>query len=165
MKKDKKLDTKKPVKKETKASKPEKKKAPTKVEVGNTLLTKDKYLPQKQSKVKQLKEKRWVAVIEKNEKEELGVVKLTTKEQANTTELKGYKTGNKKTTYFGHFVETEDNEGKPIKVDNVKFKKNDTKYNLTRKQVQIVKDKVLKHSKQASENNRKIKKLKKNPRD
>ena len=84
------------------------------VPVGRTLKTKDEYLPKKDSKVKELKSKRTVVVIDKNTKEELAVVKLTTKSTQNTTELEGYKKGNKKTTYFGHFVETSDNEGKPI---------------------------------------------------
>ena len=102
-----------------------------------------------------------MVVIDKNSKEELAVVKLTTKKSSNSTELEGYKKGNKKTTYFGHFVETYDNEGKPITVDGVKFKENRSNYDLTSTQVKQVQNKVYSHVKQAEINNKKIKRLKK----
>lgn len=130
------------------------------VSVGSTLKTKDEYLPFDKSKVKELKNKRWVAVIDKNKKGEFAVVKLTTQRTKNTTELKGYSKGNKKTTYFGHFVEIKDNEGNPIKV-SVKFKANQPKYDLTSKQVKQIKEKVLNGVKQASQNKKNIKDLRK----
>ena len=131
------------------------------VKVGRTIKTKDKYLPvDKRGKSSKPKDKRWIAVIELNAAGELAVVKLTTEEQANTTKLKGYKHGNGKTTYFKHFVEIEDNEGNPIKVDGVKFVANSKKYDLNDEQVAQVTDKVLNHSKMSSENRKKITKLK-----
>ena len=130
------------------------------VPVGRTLKTKDEYLPKKDSKVKELKSKRTVVVIDKNTKEELAVVKLTTKSTQNTTELEGYKKGNKKTTYFGHFVETSDNEGKPIVVGD-KFEQNHPKNDLSKEQVKQIQNKVFSHVKQAKGNKEKIIKLKK----
>ena len=118
-------------------------------------------MPKKQSKVIELKERRTVVVIDKNSKEELAVVKFTTKKSSNSTELEGYKKGNKKTTYFGHFVETSDNEGKPITVDGVKFKEKGSNYDLSSTQVKQVQNKVYSHVKQAKGNKEKIQKLKK----
>ena len=138
------------------------------VPIGRTVKTKDEYLPSKKSKVKELKQRRWVAVIDKNTNEELAVVRLTDENQQNTTLLKGYKKGNKKDTYFKHFVEVEDDQGNPIKVDGVKFVENDKKYDLTSKQVKKIKEKVLYKVKQSSENKIKIASLKnnkKNPRN
>lgn len=129
--------------------------------IGRTIRTKDKYLPTDKSKGKsEPKDKRWIAVIARNGKGELAVVRLTTEKQANTTQLKGYKKGNGKTTYFKHFVEIEDNNGNPIKIDGVMFIENDKKYDLNTEQVLQVSDKVLNHSKISSENRKKISKLK-----
>ena len=138
------------------------------VKVGRPIKTKDEYLPTgKRGKPNKPKDKRWIAVIELNAAGELAVVKLTTEEQANTTKLKGYKHGNGKTTYFKHFVEIEDNEGNPIKVDGVKFVENPKKYDLNDEQVTQVRKTALRHSRQATENQAKIKKLrnKKSPRN
>ncbi len=136
------------------------------VPIGRTLKTKDKYLPAKKSKTQKLKNKRWVAVIDKNTNEELAIVRLTDENQKNTTILKNYIKGNKRKTYFKHFVEVEDNEGKPIKIDGVKFIENDKKYDLTQEQVKQIKKTVLKKTKQSQDNQNKINRLKnKNPRD
>lgn len=136
------------------------------VPIGRTLKTKDKYLPAKKSKTQELKNKRWVAVIDKNTNEELAIVRLTDENQKNTTILKNYIKGNKRETYFKHFVEVEDNEGKPIKIDGVKFIENDKKYDLTQEQVKQIKKTVLKNTKQSQDNQNKINRLKnKNPRD
>lgn len=127
---------------------------------GRTLKTKDEYLPQEKGKVKELKNKRWVAVIDSNQKNELAVVRLTDEEQKNTTELPTYKKGNKRKTHFKHFVETEDNEGKPIKATkNGKFQENSPAYDLSARELVKIKDKVLNHTKQSSENRKKIEKL------
>ena len=112
--------------------------------IGRTLKTKDEFLPQKKSKVKELKNKRWVAVIETNKKNELAVVRLTDENQKNTTLLPDYKKGNQKPTYFKHFVETKDNEGKPIKVSKTgKFQENPAKYDLSQDEVGKIRSKVL----------------------
>lgn len=132
-----------------------------KTPIGRTVKTKDKYLPTKKGTGKtKPKEKRWIAVISRNEKGELAVVRLTTEKQSNTTKLASYKKGNGKITYFKHFVEIEDNEGKPIKIDGVRFIENHKKYDLNKKEVRQVMDKVLKHTKQATENKKKITALK-----
>ena len=118
-------------------------------------------MPNNKARVKQEKNRRWVVVIDKNTKEELAVVRLTTKKSKNSTLLNGYKTGNGKDTYFKHFVETTDNEGKPIKVDGKKFAENLKKYDLTSDQIKRVQNTVLHHTKISSENLKKIKELKK----
>lgn len=132
-----------------------------KTKVGRTVKTKDEYLPIEKGKGKSTpKDKRWIAVIAVNDKGELAVVRLTTEKQSNTTKLKGYKKGNGQTTYFKHFVEIKDNQGKPIRIDGVRFIENPKKYDLNDEQVKQVQDKVLNHSKPSSENRKKISKLK-----
>ncbi len=129
---------------------------------GRTLRTKDEYLPQEKSKVEELKEKRWVAVIDSNQKDELAVVRLTDEKQENTTALPTYKKGNKRDTYFKHFVEIEDDEGNPIKATkNGKFQENSPDLDLTAEEVSKIRSKVYRHSKQATSNQDKIKELKK----
>ena len=140
------------------------------VPLGRTIKTKDEYLPIVKKRSKELKDERWVAVIDKNTNEELAIVRLTTKKQPKTTFLrKTKKQGNKVETRFKHFVETEDNEGNAIRVDGKRFIENLQKYDLTANEITKVRDKVLHHSKQSSENRKKIEKLKakdkKNPRD
>ncbi len=155
----KKAERKAPPKKSSKTTEP--KKAQKRTPNGRTLKTADKYLPVKKGKEKELKDKRWVAVIDSNERNELAVVRLTTQKQKNTTSLPNYKMGNKQDTYFKHFVETKDNEGKPIKASKTgKFQENSSKYDLNTKQVALIKEKTLNHSKQVSENKRKINELK-----
>ncbi len=130
---------------------------------GRMLKTKDEYLPKEKGKVKELKDKRWVAVIDSNQKNELAVVRLTDEEQKNTTALPTYKKGNKRDTYFKHFVETEDNEGNPIvATKNGKFQENPAKYDLSKRELEKVKDKVLNHTKQSSKNRENIENLHKN---
>lgn len=128
--------------------------------IGGTLKTEDRYLPYQEEYVEELKDKRWVAIIDKNSNEELAIVRLTDEKQKNTTLLEGYVKGNKKDTYFKHFVEVEDNEGQPIKIDGVKFIKNEEKYNLTKKQVAKVRTKNLAHVKQSQTNQENLSKLK-----
>ena len=94
------------------------------VPIGRTLKTQDKYLPSDRKKVQELKDRRWVVVIDKNTNEELAVVRLTTEKQPNSSPLPNYRHGNKKETRFKHFVETEDDEGNAIRVDGKKFLQN-----------------------------------------
>ena len=64
-------------------------------------------------------------------------------------------------TYFKHFVETEDNEGNPIKATkNGKFQENPAKYDLSAEEVSKIRSKIYRHSKQATSNQDKINKLK-----
>lgn len=128
---------------------------------GRTLKTQDKYLPtDKKGKSDNLKDKRHVVIVDSNKNDELAVVRLTTQNQSNTTKLPTYKKGNKKTTFFKNFVETKDNENKPIKIDNKKFIKNDREMDLNKNELNKVQKTVRRFSKQASANNNKIRKLK-----
>ena len=130
------------------------------VPVGRTLKTKDEYLPEETSKTEEMKDNRWVIVIDKNTKEELAVVKLKSKKTKNTTKLEDYKVGNQKTSYFSHFVETFDNERKPIVIGE-KFQQNHPDNDLDKEQVKQIKKKVFNHVKQAQTNKELLKKLKK----
>lgn len=132
---------------------------PTITPVGRTLITADKYLPIIKGKSQELKDERWVVVIDKNTNEELAVVRLTSQNQANTTYLPTYKHGNMKETYFKNFVEIEDNEGNPIVVDNVKFKANNASNNLTKDELKTVQTTVRAHCVQAQSNSDKIEQL------
>ncbi len=93
-----------------------------------------------------------VVVIETNKKNDLAVVQLTTKPGANKTRLKNYQQGQ---SYFKHFIEIEDDEGKPIRV-NEKFKENHPNMDVSTKDVNRIKDTVLNHSKQSQENRKQI---------
>lgn len=130
-----------------------------KVPLGRTLSTNDRFLPG--AKTGSTK-KRPVVVIETNDKNDLAVVPLSSRDGNNRTKLKNY--GNGK-SYFKHFVETEDDEGKAIRV-NEKFKENHPDLDLSRQDVGHIRDTVFKHSKPMEKNKRKIEKFrKKNPRD
>ncbi len=133
-----------------------------KVPNGRTLKTKDEYLPQEKGKVKELKDRRWVAVIDSNKENELAVVRLTDEQQKNTTYLPTYKKGNRRKTYFKHFVEIEDNAGNAIiATDSGKFQENPPKYDLSTRELEKIRDKVLNHTKQSSKNRENIDNLKK----
>lgn len=133
-----------------------------KIPKGRTLITKDKYLPAQQSKIKELKEQRWVAVVDSNKDNELAIVRLTDENTPNTTLLPTYKKGNQKDTYFKHFVETQDNNGDPIKViKGGKFQENDKQYDLSLEEIDKIYKKVYHHSKQATQNQKLRKELKK----
>lgn len=128
--------------------------------VGRTLKTKDKYLPYDPKKIRELKDKRWVAVIDKNAREELAVVRLTDEKQPNTTYLPTYKKGNRKDTYFKHFVEITDNDGNAIRVDGKRFVENSPRYDLSKSEIDLIQKTVRGHCKQAIQNKNKIYRLK-----
>lgn len=130
---------------------------------GRTLKTQDKYLPiDKKGKSDNPKSNRRVAIVDSNRYDELAVVRLTTKKQANTTYLNGYSKGkgNGRETYFKHFVETMDDEGKPIKVDGKKFIENSWSYDLSPEQIAYVQKGILSGKRQSQENKKKIAALK-----
>ena len=128
---------------------------------GRTLKTADEFLPKEKGKVKQLKDKRWVVVVDSNSKNELAVVRLTDENQPNSTPLPTYKKGNKRDTYFKHFVEVEDDKGNPIIATKAgKFQENPKNYDLTEKELKKVRSKVLLHCKQATRNQKNINDLK-----
>jgi len=127
---------------------------------GRTLSTKDNYIGK--NKTKSTKE-RPVVVIEADDENNLAIVILSSRKGANRTQLKNYQQGQ---SYFKHFVEIEDNEGRPIRV-NKKFRENHKNQDVSQLDVLKIKDTVLNHSKPMQENQRKIDKFrgKKNPRD
>ena len=125
-----------------------------KVPQGRTLSTYDKYLPG--GKNTGSEKKRPVVVIEANARNELAVVPLSSREGKNRTRLKNYQQGQ---SYFKHFVEIEDNEGKPIKV-NSKFRENHPNMDVSFEDVNYITDKVLNHSKASMGNRKKMKKFK-----
>ena len=123
------------------------------IPVGRTLTTRDNYLGKNQKS----KKKRPLAVIETNKRNELAVVPMSSRNGKHRTQLKDYQDGR---SYFKHFVEIEDNKGKPIKVGK-KFKENHSRHDLSRSDVQKIRDKVFKHSSPAPENRKKIEKFRK----
>lgn len=136
-----------------------------KVPQGRTLSTYDNYLGN--GKNTGSKKERPVVVIEANENNDLAVVPLSSRQGRNRTRLKNYQQGQ---SYFKHYVEIQDDEGKPIRV-NKKFRENHPNMDVSRQDVERITDKVLYRSQPAKENRRKMdkfrskKKNKKSPRD
>lgn len=122
-----------------------------KIKIGQTLESNDLYLPHDKSTKSK---KRPVIVVDKNSREELVIVPGSTQKTDNTTEYKKY--GIK---YYRHNIEIEDDEGRPIKHNN-KFIKNEKCTILPEREAQAIKDKVINHSKFASENRQKLSKFK-----
>ena len=116
---------------------------------GRTLTTQDNYLGKSKTNSKK---KRPVAVVDTNGLD-LAVVPLSSKKGANRTELK--KHNNKKTgqkTYYKHYLEIEDNEGKPIRV-NDKFKENHKNMDLSKRDIDDIRKTIFVISKQKQRNN------------
>lgn len=78
------------------------------VPVGRTVMVKNSHINKKSNKPN---ESRTHVVIETNQ-DDLALVRLTTK-KPTTTQLKKYKDGK---SYFKHFVEIEDANGKPLRI-------------------------------------------------
>ena len=123
-----------------------------KIPRGRTLSTHDHYLGN--SKTGSQK-RRAVVVIESNNRQELAVVPLSSRSGKNRTNLPKYQDGR---SYYKHFVEIEDNEGKPIRI-GVKFKENHPKNDVSPSDVDKIREKVFLHSRQSSENLKKLKKF------
>ena len=116
---------------------------------GRTLTTKDNYLGKQKTGSKKI---RPVVVVDNNVRNELAVVPLSSKKGSNRTELKGYK--NPKTnqkTYYKHFLEIEDDEGKPIVV-NEKFRENHKNMDIPRRKVEEIRSTIFVKSKQKDRN-------------
>lgn len=124
-----------------------------KVPQGRTITTRDNYLGDG-GKTGSTKE-RPVVVIETNDKNELAVVPLSSRNGNNRTLLKNYEQGQ---SYFKHFVEIEDDEGNPIVV-NEKFRENHPNLDVSRQDVDAIIDKVLNHSRPMQANQEKMKKF------
>lgn len=115
---------------------------------GRTLTTNDKYLGKQKT---HSNKKRPVVVVDTVE-DNLAVVPLSSKNGANRTELKGYQ--NKKTkqkTYYKHYLEIEDDEGKPIRV-NDKFRENHKNMDVSQNKVMEIRKTIFNDSKQKQRN-------------
>lgn len=142
--------------KKKKSGKPKTNKKRTKggkVPQGRTLSTYDQYLG-KGGKTGSKKE-RPVVVIEANDYNDLAVVPLSSRKGNNRTRLKKYQQGQ---SYFKHYVEIEDDEGKPIRVSK-NFRENHTNMDVSGEDVAFIKDKVFYHSKPMEENKKKMNKF------
>lgn len=126
-----------------------------KVPLGRTLSTNDHFLGKSKTGSKKI---RPVVVIEVNKRNDLAVVPLSSRAGAHRTQLKNYQQGR---SYFKHFVEIEDDSGKPIRVDGVKFRENHPDLDVSNKDVDFIKNKVFFHSKPAPVNRSKIEKFRK----
>lgn len=122
---------------------------------GRTLSTYDHYLPG--GKKTGSKKKRPVVVIEANANNDLAVVPLSSRIGKNRTRMKNYQQGQ---SYFKHYVEIEDDEGKPIRV-NRKFKENHPNMDVSGDDVKIIRNTIFRHSKPMSENKKKMNKFRK----
>ena len=123
---------------------------------GRTLTTNDRYLGKSKTGSKKT---RPVVVVDTNH-ENLAVVPLSSKNGANRTELKGYKNPKtKQKTYFKHYLEIEDDEGQPIKV-NEKFRENHKNMDVSYNNVIAVRKTIFNHSKQKDRNLKLLKKFK-----
>lgn len=115
---------------------------------GRTLTTNDKYLGKQKTGSNK---KRPVVVID-TKGYDLAVVPLSSRDGANRTELKGYQ--NKKTkqkTFYKHYLEIEDNEGQPIRV-NEKFRENHKNMDVPYNKVIEIKNTIFNSSKQRQRN-------------
>lgn len=127
-----------------------------KVPKGRTLSTHDKYLPNSKHSVQQ-KDNRPLIVIETNKNNDLAVVPTSSRPGKNRTRMKKYQQGE---TYFKHFVEIEDNEGKPIRINN-KFRENHPNMDVSEEDIEKIRKKVFDFSKASTENQNKMKKFRK----
>lgn len=112
---------------------------------GRTLTTKDNYLGKQKTGSKKT---RPVVVVDNNSRNELAVVPLSSKKGANRTKLKNYLQGK---SYYKHYLEIEDNEGKPIKVNN-KFRENHKNMDLSREDVLDIRQNIFTKAKTKQRN-------------
>ncbi len=122
-----------------------------KVPQGRTLSTYDHYLGN--GKNTGSKKERPVVVIETNDYNDLAVVPLSSRKGNDRTRLKNYQQGQ---SYFKHYVEIADDEGKPIRV-NKKFKENHPNMDVSGEDVEIIRDTVFNHSKPMQANKKNMK--------
>lgn len=119
------------------------------ISIGQTLETNDLYLPHKKSRIPDSKS-RPIIVVDKNKNEEFMVVPGSTQKTKNTREYNKYGIKN-----FRMVVEIDDNEGKPIKL-NDKFRITNKSTKLPRSEAKYIKDYVVNHGKFSSENRKKV---------
>lgn len=133
---------------------------PGRVPTGRTLKTKDNYLANSRT---DSKKNRTVVVIENDGRDNLAVVPLSSRPGSHRTQMKNYQQGK---SYFKHFVEIEDDSGRPIRV-NEKFRANHKNQDVSEKDIEKIKNKVFFHSKPSLDNRNKIERFRKrkNPQD
>lgn len=95
---------------------------------------------------------RKAVVVDSNKNAELALVKLTTSKKAK--EIPG-----EKKSKYRPYVETKDDEGKPIKLGK-KFKENPPKNDLSKKAVTKIKKEVFHDSRHALKNRKKVREMK-----
>ena len=95
-----------------------------KIPWGRTFTTNDHYLGRSGTGSQK---RRPVVVIETNNRNELAVVPLSSRPGKSRTKLEKYQDGR---SYYKHFVEIEDNEGKPIKPGR-KFRENHSRNDVS----------------------------------
>lgn len=125
-----------------------------KIPQGRTLTTQDKYLDKK---AKQPDKERPVVVIETNEFNDVAVVPMSSSKGKDRTRLKNYQQGQ---SYFKHYVEVEDVEGNPIRI-NSKFRENHPNMDVSRQDVDVIIDTVFNHSKPMQKNRKRINRFRK----
>ncbi len=122
--------------------------------IGQTLETKDKYLPFNKKTSQSLKDSRPVIIVEKQKnpqgKEEYAIIPGSTQDTHNTTEYRKHGI-----RFYRHNLEVRDSAGQPI-MQNDKFKATEKSSQLPRRDVEKMKEHVLHHTKQSSENQRKM---------
>ena len=123
---------------------------------GRTLTTNDNYLGKQKTNSKKT---RGVVVVDTYDNN-LAVVPLSSRDGANRTELKGYnksfgkdkkKDKKKVKTYYKHYLEIEDNEGQPIRV-NKKFRENHKNMDLSRDDVLDIRQTIFTKAKTKQRN-------------
>lgn len=112
---------------------------------GRTFTTHDNFLGK--SKTNSNK-KRPIVAIDSNQYGEIVAVPLSSRKGANRTRLKNYQQGN---SYYKHYVEIVDDEGKPIKANN-KFMANHKNMDVSKKDVDEIRKTVFSSSKQKQRN-------------
>lgn len=147
---------KKPAKQSSAGNVPKRKGVP----LGRTLSTHDHYLGRRKT---DSEKRRPVVVIARNDDNDLAVVPLSSRDGKHRTRLKEYQDGK---SYFKHFVEIHDDEGKPIRV-NEKFRENHPNQDVDYRDVKKIRRTVLTSSVPAPENRKKMRLFwkKKSPRD
>ncbi|HJD05281.1 MAG TPA: hypothetical protein IAB72_00165 [Candidatus Onthoplasma faecipullorum] len=129
-----------------------------KLPIGQTLETKDKFLPIDKRHSQKLKDSRPLIILDKikNPKgqEEYAVVTASTKETNNTKRFNKY--GLK---YIRNNLEIEDNEGKPI-IQNEKFKVTKNSTRISKEDADKLLNYTLNHNRFSSENRKKHEKFK-----
>ena len=126
---------------------------------GRTLTTYDHFLGGKKTGSQK---KRPVVVIETNDRNDLAVVPLSSRDGKDRTRLKHYQQGQ---SFYKHYVEIQDDEGNPIRV-NKKFRENHPNMDVSKNDVAAIRDRIFRHSRPAPENRKKMEKFrgKKKPR-